>query len=465
MKKSTKIRKKTSSDISIINHMKTYINKYSATVSFVRNIEFEEQADKDSMRFICRLDCGSFEQRIIYYPSMLFDEYVIDVEFSYDKSSYIYSFYDIFNSFDIDDFNLYFYKNLLSVEDVEHAVKEIFAATEKHFYYIKKAGTSEHIHELEKNYETDMNIVCGDDIWKEDGYDPYLLPLNHPFYSFADGPITAKMHKKLQKKNAKGKLDSLYEKRLLKHLDEGNNFERKSISEKIDFEKLYKRNTFLFNISLFFVLFVIILLSAFAAHSLIFRNADVYLDTIDIFGYVLKLPTYLITRSVLASSALGFCIITAFGEKIIVKIMPDDFKNRALDRYKNYMWKGIEKFGKTTKILISIAALILSLMLSFYAVEDVGYYDDRVRFITANSFKITDVSYEDLKIYRFRNNDKNGDGDNYGNAYVISDKSAEYYYELGELNPDGETQARLNKIAEQYNIEIIEIDSINDVSR
>ena len=50
------------------------------------------------------------------------------------------------------------------------------------------------------------------------------------------------------------------------------------------------------------------------------------------------------------------------------------------------------------------------------------------------------------------------------NAYAVSDENTGYYFELGEVDPNGKTQKKLNEIAEQYNIEIIVIESINDLS-
>lgn len=118
MKKKEKIRKKSADEITIIECIKNYLNKYSAKSNLIRYIDFKEETDGDSMRFIAGIDYGAFEQRIVYYPEMLLREQFIDVEFSIGESGYVYTFYDLFNLFDIGDFNLYFYNDLLSVDDV-----------------------------------------------------------------------------------------------------------------------------------------------------------------------------------------------------------------------------------------------------------------------------------------------------------------------------------------------------------
>ena len=111
----------------------------------------------------------------------------------------------------------------------------------------------------EKNYETDMTAVMGGNDWEgEEIYDPFILPFNHPYFSVYDGRITLKLHKKLQKRNSKGELELIYEKRLLKYLEKGLKNERKEVTNKADFlKKIYNyeaKNSFnlFFNFSDFF---------------------------------------------------------------------------------------------------------------------------------------------------------------------------------------------------------------------
>lgn len=85
-------------------------------------------------------------------------------------------------------------------------------------------------------------------------------------------------------------------------------------------------------------------------------------------------------------------------------------------------------------------------------------------FGVTNSFAIVDTPYEDLKIYKVLNSDVTYGHKKYGNACVISDEKGKFYYEFGGIDLNGETQARLNEIAEQYNIEIIEINSMEDMA-
>ncbi len=460
MRKSNKTRKKTDADIQIIEKMKECINRYSSASNLIRNVEFEELADKDSLRFSCKIDFGDFEETVVYYSAMLMTEHMIDAEFVYKNSSYIYTFYDIFNLFDIDDFNLYYARDMLSCDDVEKIINDIFNATEKYYNYIEKAGTSEYLPTLIKNYETDMTAVMGGNDWKgEEIYDPFILPFNHPYFSVYDGRITLKLHKKLQKRNSKGELELIYEKRLLKYLEKGLKNERKEVTNKADFSKLYKRKTVLIYTSLFLIVFAVCMFLEYIIHSAIFKGAEVYLSSISLFGIQFFLPYELTLGSLMTSLWVTFGVGVSFGGKIISKAMPDDFKVSARAKFEKDTW-GKLKF-KPLKALLFIFVFVVTALSFVCGFIDIGYYDDHVRFIN-KSFNYADVQYENLQIYKIKG--EKGSNYEYENAYAVSDENTGYYFELGEVDPNGKTQKKLNEIAEQYNIEIIVIESINDLS-
>jgi len=49
------------------------------------------------------------------------------------------------------------------------------------------------------------------------------------------------------------------------------------------------------------------------------------------------------------------------------------------------------------------------------------------------------------------------------NSYIIADGSGNYY-NYGEINPNGKTQAKRNETAEKYNKEIIEVESVDYIA-
>lgn len=138
MAKEKKLWKLVEDRIKIIECMKDCLNEYSLKSNLIKSIVFKGETFNDSIRIVASLDCGSFEQRIVYYPKMLGRAHFIDTEFSFENSDYVYNFYDIFNLFDIDDFELYCYDILLLVDDVENALKEILAQRKNIFTILKR---------------------------------------------------------------------------------------------------------------------------------------------------------------------------------------------------------------------------------------------------------------------------------------------------------------------------------------
>lgn len=458
-----KERKKTDDEIRVINCFKKYVENCALRTNNVQSVSFYEQTSKNNFRLVATLDCGDFKQKIIYYPEMLFEEHFIDTELLFDSSDYRYMFYDIFNLFDIEDFNLYYYSGLISEEDVENAVKSIFEATEKYLYYLEKAGTDYYLPDLKKNYETDMDNSYGSSDWREEQNDIdelFFVPANHPLLSFADGKIDEKAIKKLKKKNAKGKLDTIYEKRLLKYIEAGNRVERKSIAENEEFEKLYSRRVFNTNLIVFLVAFAVILTASFAWRSILFKGAEIYPASFHIFGLTLNFPLDKLGLCAFSAFAVMLSFSIFFGKKLVMNRMPEDMKKRAGTKYDKDKSSDLGKFSKPIGIILSLIVLFCGIISFIASVEDIGYYDTYVKYSSDLEFGTINVDYKDLKLYRV--NGYYDEDDAYvlnENAYAISDGNGNYY-DYGELVKGGKTETKLKEIAEKYNKEITEIETI-----
>ena len=462
MAKKEKIRKKTDEEKKTIDRIKWHLNQYASKSNTVRSIEFNEETDGTSLRFIAKLDYGSFEQRITYYPFMLFREQFIDVEFSFEKSDYVYTFYDIFNLFDIDDYNLYFYDDVISSDDVKYAVKDIIKATEKYSYYLEKAQTEEYLPRLEKNYETDMNNATRSDDWMEDDEDGFILPLNHPIYSFADGQITGKTLKRLRKKNAKGKLDTIYEKRLLEYLESGKEVSRKAIANKADFTKIYKLTLLKVYIVFFAASLIPALLLTSGFHAAVFSGATTFGNSLEIFGVAITFSYQRIFFSVACALLISVLLIKLFGTKFVKRVVPEAYGEKAAEQFeKDFIKEAEGKMNGPITVIgcIFIVALIVASVVA--SASDVGYYEDRLKFSDDSRLTFSEIAYDELEIYKVRGYYENDEYFLYENAYAI--RGGEDYFEYGECVPNGQTQTKLEEIAEKYSKEIKEIKSIEDL--
>ncbi|MDE6751185.1 MAG: hypothetical protein K2J59_00230 [Eubacterium sp.] len=457
-----KERKKTVDEIKIIDCFKKCVEKYADKTNYINSVSIYEQSTKENFRVVATLDCGSFQQRIIYYSMFSFEENFVDTEFSFENSEYSYLFYDIFNLFDIEDFNLYYYSGVETAEETEKAVKEIFETTENYFYYLEKAGSEAYLSELIKNYETDMDTSWGDYDWREeekDIDDVFFAPLNHPSMTLADGNITEKTIKKLKNKYEKGKLDTIYEKRLLKYIEAGNKFERKNISDKEEFEKLYLCKDIIMDVILFIASFILCIAVRLVVHSLMFSDAVMYSDIEN--ASLLSYDN--ITALFLAAIALTIEIRILFGKKIIAKIMPENMKSRVEDRYKKDGKDRYGKLAKPLKIIVAIIAPLFIYMLFLISFYDVGYYDTYVRY-NVSFFEAVDVNYEDLEVYKVKYSYEDEEemlieNENY---YAISDRYGNIF-EYGELEQGGETETKLKEIAEKNNKKIVELDTMEEL--
>ena len=457
MAKKEKIRKKTAIEISFINGIKDYLNKYSAKSNIIKNIEFSENSLGDFLCFIAKLDYGSFTQMIEYCPTKEFKQNFIDVNFCFKKSENIYTFYDIFNLFDIDDFNLYYYEGILSVGDVENALNEILNATDEYFHYFVKAQTPECLPQLEKNYEADMRNAYGSDDWKdeEDEEDEeWFAPMNHPINTFADGQVTPKMIEELKELDAEGELATIYEKRLLKYLESNPDFTRKNLFDKESFQKLYKK-AFLKAYGLLCLISIAFAFAlTFIVHAVIFKDAVILESQVKI-GYCLGF-----------AFLCAMVLIFVFGKRLVAKGMPKEHRERAMIKYENdfdfdNQWNHNKKPRKITMVALCIAIMFIAIFLFADNISDIGYYENSVKFVDF-PFAICEVPYEEMEICKIQGYyNKNNEFRDYENTFAIY--SGDKIFFLYDIKPDGEAQKKLEEIAEKYNKKIKEIETSDEL--
>lgn len=351
MTKEKKLWNLVEDEIKIIECIKEYLNEYSLKSNLIKRFTFQDETFDSSIRIVAILDCGSFEQRIVYYPKMLPKEHFIDVEFSFKNSDYLYNFYDIFNLFDIDDFEMYCYESLLTVDEVENALKEILSATEEYFYYIEKAQTEEYLPQLEKNYEADMSAAYGSDGWKQEEDKDWLALMNHPINTLTDGSITPEMIKELRELD--DDLTTIYGKRLLKHLEREPNFTRKMLFDKEAFEKLYKK-------ALLKIWGLILLISVVAVFALAFLVRAVMLKS----GVILESQVR-ISFCLVAAVMYAMAIMIAFGENLLVKSMPEEYRKRARAKFERNQAAQSNSNKKPSKALTVALSAIVFLLATF----------------------------------------------------------------------------------------------------
>ena len=452
MAKKVKIRKKTAAEIRFINCIKDYLNQYYAKSNLTKNIEFSENSMGDFLCFIAKLDYGSFTQMIEYCPAKEFKQNYIDVNFFFKNSENIYTFYDIFNLFDIDDFNLYYYEDALSVGDVENALNEILNATDEYYHYLVKAQTPEYLPQLEKNYREDMCNAYGSEDWKEEKDDEWFAPMNHPINTFADGQITPKMIEELKELDAEDGLATIYERRLLKYLESNPDFTRKNLLDKENFEKLYKR-AFIKTLGIAFIIPIVAVFAlTYLIHALVFRDAVILESQVKI------------SFCMIAAVMFAIIIIVSLGKMLVAKDMPEEMRERAKAEYIRSQNK-YQSTKEPNKFLMVAACVILAFfatILFFGNLSDVGYYENGVKILNFPN-ELCEVPYEELEICKVQGYyDKNNEFRTNENSFALLYNGDEYFL-LDDIKLAGEAQKKLEEIAEKYGKEIKEIKTIDEL--
>lgn len=227
-------------------------------------------------------------------------------------------------------------------------------------------------------------------------------------------------------------------------------------TRKKDFYNVYFSNTVLMTLVTFIVVFTIMFVLALFVYSVVFRNAEFYNE--GVFGSIKVTPRFYNAMS-LAFFPSVFIIggIWYFkGGSVVSLAMPDNMKRQTQSEYDDEMKRRYGANNKTIRFVIAVILILFAFFDFAISFDGIGYYDDYVKFSDSSSFKIVNIEYENLSIYKVQYYDKKP----VENSYIIADGGGNYYnYE--EIDPNGETQQKLNEIAEKYGKEIIEVESID----
>lgn len=407
------------------------------------------------------IDYGDFELFISYVQNENID--VIDYKLKFSNSEIYFNFYEIFNVFDIDDFDLYTFFGDFDKEALYEIIKKADDTVTKYYSKLKIVADEPNLlHELENDVIDCFNAEYGyfDDNDKEDlEYKEELYNDAISLYGFSEeiqGYATVyerkNLHKRLKACN-KNNLLNLYEKRLLKFLDNGGELPNTKIRNDSLFSGYLLKGISVVSM----IVCAIIIILYFVINKIIYNGAEVYFEENHIRDSILF--------GVISIFFICTFVFLLLGKSVLSLFTPKEDRNWFK---RKFLWEfnlvNKSKWNKVASIIAIIFCILIGLLFYSFLFDNVGYYDDYVRFGVTNSFTIVDIQYEDLKIYKVLNSDVTCGHKKYGNVYAISDENGKNYYEFGEIDPNGKTQKKLNEIAEQYNIEIIVIESINDLS-
>ena len=473
MKKNKKDKKIKIDDISkdIIAALKKEIDSDAATGAYGTFLGYEEEHTKYFYKLSAVFDRGSYKVKITYTPNVLLFSNIIDLEYEINGENFL--IYDIFNLFDISDFEQYYFSDLSTEAETGEAVRSLLDVAVKYDYDVKKAAQEENFERLKQNRDTDIKNGFNDGMTDEeiesevkDCIEMLGVVPNHPVCSYAlDTTDSAKLLKKLEKQDKKGKIETLYEKRLLEYLRGGNKFENKNAENKKAFEKTFKKQSFLADFVCIVCGMVFAVVVALIARSIVYSRYELLTYSSFVGNIPIHLPNEGFFGVALGMIMLAGAFVKLFGKKLLSKLVKGD--KTALQRYeaeKNS--ENGKKIKPAENIIVIVVLLVIGIAgITFTATNNFGFGENGVKFTSSESFIPETVSYDDLEIYSlkyFMSDEENKT--EYENGYAVSDGKGGFY-ELGEVAPGGETEKRLLSVAEKYGKEIKTVNTAEDIKK
>jgi hypothetical protein len=95
--------------------------------------------------------------------------------------------------------------------------------------------------------------------------------------------------------------------------------------------------------------------------------------------------------------------------------------------------------------------------------DNIGFYDDYVKFTSEVSLKYLTANYEDIEIYKVLGyyDLKNQFYENENDYTIVA---GDDYYNFVNVDENGETEQKLKSIVNQYNKQIIEVKTFEEIN-
>ena len=293
----------------------------------------------------------------------------MDIDLDYGDAGR-FTLYDVFNVLEIEDFNQYYHSGFSTTGEVPGLVRELLEAVHKYDYDLRRATEPQLLAQMKANRLADMKAVRGKhfDPNDPDGEDQEILGIlpTHPMVTAVSGETdSAKLLRHLEKAEAKGRLDTLYERRLLDYMRRGNTVVDQTEQAKQDFERQYKRCARKVNGIIAIVGLIVAMVLVFGLRALLFRGTRLVEYTLPIGGLEIGVGT---AKCVLFGliSALGVYSAgkVLLGTPLMKRFYPKDEKSRA------YYARENESARTGKQVAEAVVGMLLMVLLSVYAASN-----------------------------------------------------------------------------------------------
>lgn len=445
-----KEKKFTNEQMQVVEQIKKSLDEFIRTSNEALSVSYSETLIDEEKAFVACVEYPAFTQKIIY--RVMFISNVIDFKFSFSGAQRDYGLYEIFNLFDIDDFNVYCYDELETSHEVSEAINEINSVTHKYMQYLEEASKSENQELLYQQHKEDLKSIIDDDKDIEESIEyAEAIDITNPFYSYADIESPKKLYKKLKKQNAKGRLTTKYEKRLLAYLESGKSLPVRNVEKNKKREKSYSRAKIKVNAVIISATVAITLLVCILIKMLLFADA-LCAEGVGFENLV---------ASIIIGMFFSFANISLFGSRLIHKFMSVEAGSYAEEKYER---ENGGVFGKKGNLISSVVLYVITIAaFLMFAFSSYGFYDNEVKYMETAFSGVETISYDEMTVYRVLGYyDEDNNYYTNENSYVLAGENGEFLY-LSEIEQNGESEKMVLSICEKYDKPITAVESDSDI--
>lgn len=422
-----------------INLIKSVVESKVQIMSRIKDFEFSYPTDTDQyFEAILRFD--SFYATISYELNGSNDG-KITMFLCFDGCEYRFSIYEIFNLFDIDDFNIYEFDYCINSERINNALSKLFCGLDIYHNDISKANTNKCTNKLIKSRQRDMQIRFKGYAEKEN-----LVDGEFNYVSFYHKIPRDRAIANLESLEAENKLTK-YEQRLLKYLNQGFDV----YDAKSSFGTSYKMARFyMYGINAILALAAMLILYPFVKESAFGSNA--YVFNFDESPFTMVLNSFGI-----GGVALFVGLNTGIG-KVFSYLICAPYE-RDVARAKLGLNRNTRDIG-INLVKVVVPLLVCGVMLYSYTLN-MSLTD--TQFVADNSENIV-IDFEDMEVYQpehWTEHNNTSYADDYYKLFIKY--GDDQYYVMPEASVDDNSTQHFVKTLKEKGVKINFVDTVNDI--
>lgn len=430
-----------------------YFNEYFASHREIKNISFYSMSDNPGYSVI--LEYKNFTQYINYFFDYFsVEKSVVNSCFKFDlNGEFFCNFDDVLDMIDSDDLSFYTYSNCFDDKSVLSAISEIMSATEK---YIQKLNDIAHSDLLKKKYIKD-NFEEDEPFDKiEETIDVTYVSYYKLFLAASESPddYYKKLKKDLAKKYRNNTLETLYEKRAYRVLNNLTKADIKKLDKQLDkSDKASKKDKFLMYLPVIVIAVIFAIVFAIIGYHI---DKNIYADCIGRNHYL---------------SVFAFGFVGVWISLIVSLLLPNSIYKLIVkkDKYDSFMrMVNSESLHGSTAFKVFINAILIIGSLGIAVFFTFMFCFNGVAF-KENSIVYREYGFSQMETYSFENTEIAIVEGSYSDWEYSEYEDTAYVFKLGDewieygVSTDYETTELIESNIKNYNKQVKTVKSIEDL--